>query len=202
MKTKHSVEKLVLGIVQKTLSITLLVIIASTHIMVPTANAGFWGWVADRIVGTEASATEPMSEHQLADYLIAEGRTTAAPTDEHATIAGSALLSYSSVAYKPAAGTYRQTMTLQVSAYNSEVAQTDDSPFITAMGTHVRDGIVATNILPFGTLVKMPDLFGDKVFVVEDRMNSRYQNHMDIWMEDKQDALKFGRRTVAVVAVR
>jgi len=202
MKTKRSAEKAVIRTLQKGLSVALLIVIASTHILVPTAHAGFWGWVSDRVIGTEASATEPMSERQLADYLITENRTTPYVPDEDATVTGDALLSRSSTAYAPAPGTNRYTLTLQVSAYNSEVAQTDDSPFITAQGTHVRDGIVATNILPFGTLVKMPDLFGDKVFVVEDRMNTRYQNHMDIWMAEKQDALKFGRRTVSVLVIR
>lgn len=95
-----------------------------------------------------------------------------------------------------------RTYTVQVSGYSSEVAQTDDSPFITAMGTHVRDGIVATNMFPFGTVIKMPSLYGDKIFVVEDRMNSRYQNNVDIWFVEKADALKLGRRTVTIEVIK
>jgi 3D (Asp-Asp-Asp) domain-containing protein len=83
-------------------------------------------------------------------------------------------------------------MNITVTSYNSEPGQTDDSPFITAFNTHVRDGIVATNFLPKGTLVRFPDEFGDKTFVVEDRMNSRYYYRMDIWMEDKQESIDFG----------
>ncbi|MBI2674482.1 MAG: 3D domain-containing protein, partial [Candidatus Yanofskybacteria bacterium] len=60
---------------------------------------------------------------------------------------------------------------VMASAYSSTPDQTDDTPFITAWGTQVRDGIIAANFLPFGTLVKMPDLYGDKIFTVEDRMN-------------------------------
>ncbi|MCD4760565.1 3D domain-containing protein [bacterium] len=86
----------------------------------------------------------------------------------------------------------RQIMYITVTAYNSEVGQTDDSPFITAFNTHVRDGIIATNFLPKGTLVRFPDVYGDKEFVVEDRMNKRYYYHMDIWMEHKVDAKTFG----------
>ena len=86
----------------------------------------------------------------------------------------------------------RRTMYITVTAYNSEVAQTDDSPFITAFNTHVRDGIVATNFLRKGTIVRFPNLFGDKEFVVEDRMNDRYYHNMDIWMAEKADAVSFG----------
>lgn len=87
-----------------------------------------------------------------------------------------------------------KTMYIMVTAYNSEPGQTDDSPFTTAFGTHVRDGIVATNFLPKGTIVRFPEKFGDKEFVVEDRMNARYYYHMDIWMADKPEAIKFGAR--------
>jgi len=87
-----------------------------------------------------------------------------------------------------------RTMYISVTAYNSEPGQTDDTPFITAFGTHVRDGIVATNFLPKGTIVRFPDYYGDKEFVVEDRMNSRYHYKVDIWMEHKTDAIQFGHR--------
>lgn len=92
--------------------------------------------------------------------------------------------------------------TVQVSGYNSEVAQTDDNPFITASGTHVRDGVVATNMFPFGTAIKIPSLYGNKIFVVEDRMNSRYQNNVDIWFADKTEALKLGRRTIQIEVIK
>lgn len=88
----------------------------------------------------------------------------------------------------------KTTMNIVVTSYNSEPGQTDDSPFITAFNTHVRDGIVATNFLPKGTLVRFPDEFGDKLFVVEDRMNSRYYYRMDIWMADKQESIQFGAK--------
>lgn len=87
---------------------------------------------------------------------------------------------------------------MQVSAYTSRVEECDSTPFITASQTHVRDGVVATNQLPFGTRIKMPELFGDKVFIVEDRMNTRYKNNMDIWMDDLSVARKFGRKTVKI----
>ena len=81
---------------------------------------------------------------------------------------------------------------LKVTAYSSSVDETDDTPLITASGMTVRDGIVATNLLPFGTLVKIPKLFGDKIFIVEDRMSKKMKNNIDIWMSSKAKALRFG----------
>ena len=90
----------------------------------------------------------------------------------------------------------RTTMIVTVTSYNSEPGQTDDSPFITAFNTKVRDGIVATNFLPKGTIVRFPDEFGEKEFVVEDRMNQRYYYRMDIWMADKAESIKFGAKVL------
>jgi 3D (Asp-Asp-Asp) domain-containing protein len=88
--------------------------------------------------------------------------------------------------------------TITVTAYSSTPDQTDDSPFITANGTVVRDGVVATNFLPFGTRVRFPEIYGDKEFIVADRMNTRYFYRIDIWMPDRKDALKFGKKDVLV----
>lgn len=90
------------------------------------------------------------------------------------------------------------TKTVTASAYNSVPGQTDSTPFITASGTTVRHGVLAANFLPIGTLVTIPSLYGDQVFVVEDRMNVRYQNNVDIWMENIADAKQFGRRSVEI----
>ncbi len=85
-----------------------------------------------------------------------------------------------------------KTYRLTVTAYSSTPDQTDATPFTTANGTRVRDGIVAANFLPFHTRVRFPDLYGDKVFVVEDRMNARFPNRVDIWMEARKPARDFG----------
>jgi 3D (Asp-Asp-Asp) domain-containing protein len=88
----------------------------------------------------------------------------------------------------------KRTMHIMVTSYNSVPEQTDSTPFTTAMGTRTRDGVVATNILPFRTKVRFPDLYGSKVFVVEDRMNARYTNHIDIWSDNVQFSKQFGAR--------
>lgn len=89
-----------------------------------------------------------------------------------------------------------------ITAYSSTYDQTDSSPFITASGTRVRDGIVATNFLPIGTKIKIPQYYGDKIFTVEDRMNRRYWNHIDIWMSDRGQAIQFGLRRAQIEVVR
>lgn len=82
-----------------------------------------------------------------------------------------------------------------ITAYSSTAEQTDDTPFITASGKHVTDGIIANNMLPFGTKVRIPSLFGDKVFTVEDRMNqSKGKYHADVWYSEYSDAKAFGAK--------
>lgn len=77
----------------------------------------------------------------------------------------------------------RKIVTVLATAYSSTIDQTDDTPFETANGMHVYDGLVAANWLPFGTRVKFPDLYGDKIFTVNDRMNAKYTHtNVDIWM--------------------
>jgi len=86
-----------------------------------------------------------------------------------------------------------------ITAYSSTPEETDDTPFITASGKTVADGIIANNMLPLGTKVRIPDLFGDKVFVVEDRMNKRMGDHrFDIWLPSKQLAINFGVKTATL----
>ena len=79
-----------------------------------------------------------------------------------------------------------------ITGYSSCPQETDETPYVTASGTIVRDGIVAANFLPFKTKIKIPAIFGDKIFVVEDRMNPRKGYHVDIWFPSRQAALEFG----------
>lgn len=83
-----------------------------------------------------------------------------------------------------------------MTAYNSLAGQTDSTPCITANGfnlcEHGIEDSVAANFLRFGTKIRIPELFGDKVFVVRDRMNKRYTNRVDIWMKSYENARDFG----------
>ncbi len=87
-----------------------------------------------------------------------------------------------------------------ITAYTSTPGQTDDTPFIAASGKRVHDGMIAANGLPFGTRVKIPAVYGEKIFVVEDRMNRRYgYGRFDVWLDmSRAEARKFGVKRVAV----
>ncbi len=86
----------------------------------------------------------------------------------------------------------KKIMILTVTGYSSSYDETDDTPWLTAYNTLVRDGIAASNILPFGTKLRIPSLFGDKIFIVEDKMHPRYGEHLDIWFPTKWQAKEFG----------
>ena len=89
-------------------------------------------------------------------------------------------------------------MYVSSTGYNSDVGQTDDSPFIAADGTHVYDGMVAANFLPFGTKIMLPDEFPGKVFTVHDRMNKRFSQRVDVWFPQHGQAIQWGLRTVKI----
>jgi len=89
-----------------------------------------------------------------------------------------------------------QKIKVIVTGYSSTPDQTDSTPFVTASGTEVKQGIVAANFLPFGAKVRIPELYGDKVFVVEDRMHPRKRYQVDIWFPSREEALNFGAKTL------
>ncbi len=88
-----------------------------------------------------------------------------------------------------------KTIRLTVTAYSSTVDQTDSDPFTTASGAQVADGIIAYNFLPFGTKVRFPERFGNKIFVVEDRLRAGHGHYIaDMWMPSRQLAQQWGAR--------
>jgi 3D (Asp-Asp-Asp) domain-containing protein len=91
------------------------------------------------------------------------------------------------------------TQTVWVTAYTSDPDETSDHPLITASGGMVRDGVVADNLLPFGTEIEIPALFGAKVFTVEDRTNAKFSGRVDIWMPTYNQALDFGIQKAQIV---
>jgi len=95
-----------------------------------------------------------------------------------------------------------KTMHVDATAYSSRPQETDGSPFITADGSVVRDGIIAANFIPFGTKIRIPLVYGDKIFEVHDRMNSRYNYRIDVWMDDVQEMREFGiKRSIEIEIV-
>ncbi len=90
----------------------------------------------------------------------------------------------------------------EITAYSSREEETDDTPFITANGSTVHWGMVATNAYPFGTKMRFPDLYGDRIFTVKDRMHSRYKNRIDIWFPETDHAQRFGLQTTRVEIIQ
>jgi len=94
-----------------------------------------------------------------------------------------------------------RTIWVVATAYSSDRYQTDNTPCIPANGydlcAHFKQygygNTIAANFLPLETQVRLPDLFGQQVFVVRDRMNERYgPGRIDIWMPSRESAQAFG----------
>ncbi len=103
-----------------------------------------------------------------------------------------------------------RTLIVTATGYSSTPDQTDSTPCNTATGYNVCTGnknVIAANFsidgyrVPFGTLVRIPEIYGDKIFVVEDRMNSRYKNNIDIWFRERNTARNFGLKKVTIEIV-
>ena len=116
------------------------------------------------------------------------------PADGLAMVQGQALIQSSN----PDTSKVVAQKLVAVTAYSSTADQTDSTPFITASGSDVRDGIVACNFLRFGTKVRFPQLYGDKIFVVEDRMALKNSHKIDIWFITRNEAKEFGVKYLQV----
>lgn len=133
----------------------------------------------------QAPVESPIGRQSLRDYYLSNGDTALLLSDGE-------LPDYTVVAERY----------VTVTAYNSRRDQTDGTPWKTASGRIVHDGIIAYNdrSLPFGTLVMFPDVFGNKLFVIEDRMNDRYgTEHADIWTLRFRDAVAWGQKPMRML---
>ncbi len=126
-------------------------------------------------LGTRADFEDNLNGFNNSDALVAEYKTDI-PQNNKIKISES------------------KTSNVWITAYSSSPDETDSTPFITASGNHVRNGVAAANFLPFGTKFRIPELFGNKIFVIEDRMHSRFSNRVDIWFETKEEAKNFGKQ--------
>ncbi len=142
--------------------------------------------IVSGIAGNKAYAQELNPDRTMA--LIAKGGITNDSVMEQSIVSQTASI----------AGT--QQIRVWVTAYTSDPLETDDTPNITALGTETREGIAAANFLPFGTKFMIPEVYGNRVFVIEDRMNARFndQRIVDIWFNDKTEAIKFGKQVFTI----
>jgi len=93
-----------------------------------------------------------------------------------------------------------------LTAYNSHVWQTDDTPDITASGTKTSYSTLALSRDLIKAYNDKADLdFGDSVRIfiknarVEDTMNRRYKNRGDMWTDSYAQARMFGKRDAWII---
>jgi 3D (Asp-Asp-Asp) domain-containing protein len=126
----------------------------------------------------------PESQIVFADFSLQK------TLDDLAMVGGNSLLA---TANPSGSDSQIRRINVVITGYSSSPRETDNNPFLTASGKQVEEGIVANNLLPFGTKVRMPELYGDRVFIVEDRMHWRKgYYHFDIWFSSYWEALDFG----------
>ncbi|OGE94601.1 MAG: hypothetical protein A3B10_00360 [Candidatus Doudnabacteria bacterium RIFCSPLOWO2_01_FULL_44_21] len=180
----------------KKLSITVIVLLYQL-ISLNYAQAGFYDWLVSKESANETLVHELISEPGSFDKIF----------NWNKRLLENGLLDQLITEPPKPEIKILQTYVVRATGYSSTPDQTDDTPFITAKGTRVRDGIIAANFhvngrrVPFGTLVRIPAIYGDRVFVVEDRMNSRYTNNIDIWFPERDLALQFGSKKVTIEIV-
>ena len=97
------------------------------------------------------------------------------------------------------------SLTVTVTAYNSLAYQTSADPNITAWGDSLVPGMkciaVSRDLISRGlkhnTPVKIEGLNG--IFLVNDKMNRRWKNRIDIYMDnDVKKAKKWGKRKLSI----
>lgn len=165
------------------------------------ASASIFDWVSAKPADKATTTTDSQSWSFDSLYQAINGISLAS-ADATAAADPTAVTPVTSPASSTSkTKTQNKTIYVTVTGYSSTPDQTDDTPFITASGTYVRDGIVAANFLPFGTAIKIPELYGNKVFIVEDRMNSRYWYNVDVWFASRNLAKQFGVQKVKIEIV-
>lgn len=109
----------------------------------------------------------------------------------------------------PAFAASNKTMTVDATAYNSVAGQTDGDPWVAAWNNRLKPGqkVIAVSRdlekrgLTNGAKVKIEGLSG--TYTVRDRMNKRFRNRIDVWMEkDVRKARSWGKRKLKVSLVR
>lgn len=170
------------NIIQKVLVLRLILALVIVSAVPMQAQAGF-------IISADSISSWLMNK--IAPVVLAD--KDGKDTDELATVNGIALITSG----QPLIGVAKVYETF-VTAYSSSVDETDSTPFTTASGKQVKDGIVAANFLPLGTKIRIPEIFGKKIFIVEDRMARRHADKVDIWFSTKEAAKTFGRKKLQV----
>lgn len=94
----------------------------------------------------------------------------------------------------------KKTIRVTATAYSSTPWQTDDTPCITSTGYNVcnkTENIIAVSrdlvrSLGYHRQVMLPSLYGSEIFLIEDTMNARFVNRIDVHHGSTEDARDFG----------
>ncbi|WP_285763834.1 3D domain-containing protein [Biformimicrobium ophioploci] len=103
------------------------------------------------------------------------------------------------------AGEKKRKRVVTATAYNSVPGQTDDTPWLAAWNNKLKPGqkiiAVSRDLEKLGlTNGAKVEIEGLGVFTVRDRMNKRWRNKIDIWMEsDVKAARKFGAKKLKIL---
>lgn len=97
-----------------------------------------------------------------------------------------------------------KTMTVTATAYTAREEECDSQPWVTASGTPSRVGVIAVSRDMEQIGIELGDLViikGMGLFRVEDRMNRRWTNRIDILHANLEAARRFAKREVEVMWV-
>lgn len=106
----------------------------------------------------------------------------------------------------PASTPTGDVTTMEVTAYTAgyeSTGKTPDHPAygVTASGAYVEEGrtCACPPSIPFGTEIYVPAL--DTTYTCEDRGAAITEGHLDLYMEDLDAALQFGRQELEVIII-
>jgi 3D (Asp-Asp-Asp) domain-containing protein len=91
-----------------------------------------------------------------------------------------------------------KTMIKIVTAYWPHPSETDETPCISASGMdicQIKKRICASNEFPFGTKL----LIDGKVWEVQDRMNPKFSDRIDLFFKNKKEVEDWGKRKIKVI---
>lgn len=91
---------------------------------------------------------------------------------------------------------------VDITVYTSQKEETDDTPYITANMSKVKPGGMAVSrdlLEVLGGYGKRVVVKGYGIFVINDTMNKRFTNSIDIWGGDLKAALNHGRQKGTII---
>lgn len=103
----------------------------------------------------------------------------------------------------------KKKLWVTATAYSSTPWQTDNTPCITSTGYNVcnkNKNIIAVSrdlvrSLGYHRQVRLPSLYGSEIFYIEDTMNARFINRIDVHHDSIEDARDFGVKRIEIEVI-